>query len=232
MGLAPFADGILAYAPQAGNSVSVDHATTMGRVGVSFAGGDVGGSRAQAVTASFATGGTTVRASWIDETGSVMGMASTGPLALGRGARTGMVELHGGFSLIGGWRLEGYGSVGVTRLRIDPTSIVTGASSMVGTRLGVQASGPALGGLLSLGVAQPLTIENGRARLTFGSGYDPVAQAVTLGSTTANLASEERRLQLTAGFMRGTARSNFRIGLMKDVADGSTRALAGYSTTF
>jgi subtilisin family serine protease len=232
MGLAPFADGILAYAPQAGNSMAVDHATAIGRIGVAVAEGASDGSRARAATLSFAAGGVTARASWIDETGSVMGVASAGPLALGRGARTGLVELHGGVGLAGGWRLEGYGSVGVTRLRIDPTSIVTGASSLVGTRLGVQASGQALGGVLSFGVAQPLTIESGRARLTFGSGYDAVARSVTLRSTTAELASEERRVQLTAGFMRGTARLNFRIGVMKDVADGSTRALAGYSTAF
>ncbi len=232
MGLAPFADGILAYAPQAGDSVSVDHDTRLGRIGVTLAEGGAGGSRARAATLSFAGGGLSARASWIDESGSVMGIASAGPLALGRGARTGMVELHGDIGLVGGWRLEGYGSVGVTRLRIDPTSIVTGASSMLGTRVGFQANGPALGGVLSLGVAQPLTIESGRARLTFGSGYDAAAQAVTVRSTSAELASAKRRVQLTAGFMRGTARSNFRIGVMKDVADGSTLALAGYATAF
>lgn len=232
MGLAPFADGILAYAPQAGNSLAVDRRTPLGRVGVTLASGSFGASRAQAATVSFDRGSTSLRASWIDESGSVMGAESRGAMTLGRGARTTMIELHQRVGLAWGWSLEGYGSVGVTRLKVDPTSIVTGSTPLWGTRAGLQASGPAFRGLLSFGIAQPLTIESGAARLTFGTGYDLASQSLVMGSTVARLASDARRLQLTAGYARGTARRSVRVGIMRDVTDGTTRALAGLTQAF
>ena len=143
-----------------------------------------------------------------------------------------MVEVHQRTGLAFGWSLEAYGSVGVTRLTIDPASIVTAAAPLWGSRAGVQASGPAFGGLLSFGIAQPLTIERGRATLTFGTGYDQATRSLILGSTNADLSSASRRLQLTAGFARGTARSNLRVGVMQDVSDGTMRALLGYSAGF
>ncbi|WP_374944935.1 S8 family peptidase [Sphingomonas sp.] len=232
MGLAPFADGILAYVPQAGNSLSLDRATPAGRIGISLASGSFGASRGQAATMSFDRGATSIRASWIDETGSVMGVVSSGALSLGRGARTAMIELHHSMGLAAGWTLEGYGSIGATRLKIDPASILTGASTLWGTRAGLQASGPLLRGVLSFGIAQPLTIESGRAKLTFGTGYDLASRSLLVSSTAADLASSTRRLQLTTGFSRGTARSNFRMGVMRDMSDGTTRGLAGYSHAF
>lgn len=232
MGLAPFADGILAYAPQAGNSLAVDRATAFGRIGVTVASGRFGGSRARAGTVSLDRGATSLRVSWINESGAVMGAKSRGALALGRGARTGAIELHHSVALANGWALEGYGSVGVTRLKINRESIVTGATALWGTRAGLQASGPALGGLLSFGAAQPLTIERGAAQLTFGTGYDLESRSLILGSTMADLTSSTRRVQLTAGYARGTARQSLRVGVMQDVADGATRALAGYTRRF
>jgi subtilisin family serine protease len=232
MGLAPFANGILAYAPQAGNSLAVDHRIGGVRLGMTMSAGSLGRSRAQATTVSLDIGRLTLRTSWIDENGSVLGMISEGGLALGRGATTAMVEAHQSVGLAGGWNLEGYGSVGVTRLKIDASSVVTGASSLVGTRLGLQATGPMFGGALSLGIAQPLTIERGTAHLTVGNGYDLASRSLTYGSSDADLASTERRLQLTAGFVRGTKSSTVRLGLMQDVADGSQRVLAGYRLAF
>lgn len=232
MGLAPFADGILAYAPQAGNSLAVDHDMAAGKLGIAIATGTSGGSRANAATLSFKRGRSTIRASWIEEKGAVMGAESSGALSLGRGARTMLVELHQGFGLAGGWTLEAYGSVGLTRLDIDSASLVTGASALVGTRAGVQASGPALGGVLSFGVAQPLTIESGRARLTYGSGYDLETRSLLYSSTSADLSSAERRVQLTAGYARQSERSSFRIGMMQDMTDGTLRALASLGWRF
>jgi hypothetical protein len=232
MGLAPFADGILAYAPQAGNSVAVDHLVAGIKLGVAVAAGSVGPSRAQATTVSVGYKGLSLRASWIDESGSVLGVISSGGLALGRGATTAMVEAHQVMNVGGGWSFEGYGSVGVTRLKIDASSVVTGATSLIGTRMGVQATGPAFGGLLSFGVAQPLTIERGMAHLTVGTGYDATSQSLTYGSANADLASDKHRLELTTGFVRNTGTSTFRIGLMKNVSDGSERVLAGYRLKF
>ncbi|MDX3910769.1 MAG: S8 family peptidase [Sphingobium sp.] len=232
MGLAPFADGVLAYAPQAGNSFGVNRDTRFGRWGVTLSSGSVEGSAARAATVSFGVGRTSLRASWIEERGSVLGMESTGGLSLGRGTRTAMAEAHHSFDIGNDWSLEGYASVGVTRLKIDGASIVTGATSLIGTRAGIQASKVAFGGLLSFGIAQPLTIERGRAKLTLASAYDAGSQSLVFRSSNANLASDTRPLQLTAGFARGSASSSLRIGMMQDVSDGSTTALAGYSFRF
>ena len=232
MGLAPFADGILAYAPQAGNSIAVSRYTALGKLGVTLSSGSADRTDAHAATVSFETGRTSLRASWIEERGSVLGAASSGALSLGRGTSTAMIEAHHSLEIGAGWNLEGYASVGITRLKIDTASVVTGASSLIGTRAGLQASRAAFGGLLSFGIAQPLTIERGRAKLTLGAGYDLASQSLTFRSAHASLASDTRPLQLTAGFARGTATSNFRIGMMQDVSDGSTTALAGYSFRF
>lgn len=232
MGLAPFADGILAYAPQAGNSFGVDRYIGRSKVGLTLSTGSFGEMRATAVTAGWSNGSTDVRLSYIDETGSVMGTPTgNGALRLGEGAQTVMIEGHHTFKLGGDWDLEAYGSVGLTRLKIDRASLVTGATDILGSRLGIQASGPAFGGMLSFGVAQPLNVERGTAQLTVGTGYDLDTRSLTFGQRNADL-SGERSLQITAGFAKSNARSSFRIGFMQDVTRGETSALAGWSMRF
>lgn len=93
MGLAPFADGVLAYVPQAGTSVGVDRVLGSGRLRLTMAAGRTSGSAAQAMTLGWSRGGFDLRASFIDEDGTLMGMPTgAGGLRLGRGARTVMVE--------------------------------------------------------------------------------------------------------------------------------------------
>jgi hypothetical protein len=230
MGLAPYADGILAYAPQAGNSLTVDRRTAIGRLGLTLATGRQGTMSASAATVSLTTGRTTVRASWINEDGSVLGAAGSGALNLGRGSTTAMIEAKQTVGLAEGWALEGYGSIGVTRLKIDPTSVVTSATPLVGSRFGLLASGPAFGGSFSFGIAQPLTIEAGTAYLTLGSGYDLDARALLFGTSSARLASGTRRIDATMGFTRSFASGSLRLGAARDMASGDTKALLGWSS--
>ena len=232
MGLAPFADGIMAYAPQAGNSFGVDRYVGGGKLGLTVSMGRYLGSEAHAATLGWSKNGTDLRISFIDESGTIMGTPTgNGALRLGRGARTTMVEAHHTFDIVGGWGVEGYGSLGFTKLKIDGSSLVTGSTAIVGSRLGIQATGPAIGGMLSFGIAQPLAIESGAARLTYGSGYDLASRSLTYSTTDASLAGQ-RRLQLTAGFAKGGPRSSFRIGVMQDVSQGATSALAGWSIRY
>jgi hypothetical protein len=232
MGLAPFADGILAYAPQAGNSFGVDRYVGGGKLGLTVSTGRYEGSSANAATLAWSKNGTDLRVSFIDESGTIMGTPTgQGALRLGRGATTAMIEAHRTFAIGSFWTIEGYGSMGVTRLKIDQASLVTGSSAIIGSRLGVQASGPAFGGLVSFGIAQPLTIESGSAKLTYGTGYDLASRSLTYGSTDASLAGQ-RRLQLTAGFSKGGPRSSFRFGVMQDVNQGAFSALTGWSLRF
>ncbi|WP_260597119.1 S8 family peptidase [Sphingomonas endolithica] len=232
MGLAPFADGVLAYAPQAGNSFGVDRYVDGGKLGLTVATGRYAGSSAFAATLGWSKRGTDLRLSLIDEYGSVMGMPTgEGALRLGRGATTSMVEAHHTFDLATGWSLEGYGSVGFTKLKIDAASLVTGSTTIIGSRVGLQTSAPLFGGVLSFGVAQPLTIESGSAKLTYSNGYDLASRSLTYTTTQASLAGE-RRLQLTAGFVKGSARSSFQFGVMQDVKQSSMSALAGWAARF
>ncbi|RSU68441.1 peptidase S8 and S53, subtilisin, kexin,sedolisin [Sphingomonas sp. S-NIH.Pt1_0416] len=231
MGLASFADGVLAYAPQAATSLGVDRAVGGGRLGLTMAAGRASGSAAQAMTLGWSRGGLDLRASYIDEDGTLMGMPTgSGALRLGRGARTVMVEVHHRLGVTDGWALEGYGSLGVTRLKIDTASLVTGATPILGSRIGVQATGAVPGGLLTLGIAQPLAIEAGAAELTLGTGYDLASRSVLYGVTRASLAGQ-RRVQITAGYVTRTAMP-LRLGVMHDVTDGSVAALVGWHTGF
>lgn len=231
MGLAPFADGVLAYAPQAATSLGVDRAVGGGRLRLTMAAGRASGSAAQAMTLGWSRGGLDLRASYIDEDGTLMGMPTgSGALRLGRGARTVMVEVHHRLGVTDGWALEGYGSLGITRLKIDAASLVTAATPILGSRIGVQASGAVPGGLLTLGIAQPLAIEAGAAELTLGTGYDLASRSVLYGVTRASLAGQ-RRVQITAGYVTRTAMP-LRLGVMHDVTDGSVAALVGWHTGF
>lgn len=231
MGLAPFADGVLAYVPQAGASVGVDRVVGGGRLGMTMAAGRTAGSAAQAMTLGWTRAGLDLRASFIDEDGTLMGMPTgAGALRLGRGARTVMVEAHQRIGVTDGWTLEGYGSLGVTRLKIDAASLVTGATPILGSRIGVQATGTVPGGTLTLGIAQPLAIEAGAADLTLGNGYNLASRSVLYGVTRASLAGP-RRVQLTAGYVTRTAMP-LRLGVLHDVTDGSVAALVGWHTGF
>lgn len=232
MGLAPYADGVLAYAPQAGNSFGVARRMRDGsKWSLTLATGSIEGSKANAVTIGWSKARTDLRLAMVDETGSVMGMPQFGALALGRGATTVYGEAHHSVGLAGGWNLDGYGSVGVTWLKKDPSSLVTGSTALVGTRLGIQASRPVMGGVFSFGLAQPLNIESGKARLSYGSGYDLESRSLVYSNTEASLAGQ-RRVQLTAGFAKTGYRSSLRVGVMQDLSNGSTRALAGTSLLF
>ncbi|MEH3047192.1 S8 family serine peptidase [Sphingomonas adhaesiva] len=231
MGLAPFADGVLAYVPQAGTSLGVDRAVGGGRLGLTMAAGRAAGSAAQAMTLGWSRGDLSLRASFIDEDGTLMGMPTgSGALRLGRGARTVMVEVHHRIGVTDGWTLEGYGSLGVTRLKIDAASLVTGATPIIGSRIGVQATGAVPGGLLTLGIAQPLANEAGAAELTLGTGYNLATRSVMYGVTRASLAGQ-RRVQLTAGYVSRTAMP-LRLGVMHDVTNGSVAALVGWQSGF
>lgn len=229
MGLAPFADGVLAYVPQADSSVAIDRVIGHGRLGLTMAFGRRAGSDARAATLAWTAGRTALRVSLIDEQGTIMGVPTgAGALRLGRGARTMMVEAHRTVDLARSWQLEGYGSVGMTRLKIDTASLVTGATPLIGSRFGVQATRRLFGGQWSLGIAQPLKIEAGAARLTYASGYDLASQSLVFGNARASLAGA-RRLQLTTGFAAGGARSSLRVGMMRDLNDGSVSALGGWT---
>lgn len=161
-----------------------------------------------------------------------MGMPTgRGGLSLGTGARTLMIEAHRAFMLGETWALDGYASLGLTRISIDPLSLVTNASAIIGCRFGVQARRPAMGGVVSFGVAQPLKIERGAAHIMFASGYDLASRALIFDHAWASLAGE-RRLAVTASYRGSGMFRAFRAGTMRDFPDGGITALVGWSAHY
>ena len=232
MGLAPLLDPVLAYAPQAASSFGLDRLIGHGQLSVSFATGHSAGVGARAVTVDWQQALVRLRVAWIDEDGSFLGMPTgSGALRLGRGATSLVSEAHATLLTDDNWALEGYGSLGISRLKIDPASMVTGATSIIASRMGVQLSGPVSGGRFSMGLAQPLNIERGVVQLTYASGYNAVSNQLAYSNAMADIAGH-RRTQVTMGYTRATDGVSLRIGLMQDLSDGSTQGLMGLSHRF
>lgn len=140
-----------------------------------------------------------MRLSLINEVGTLTGMhTGEGALLLSGGARTVMIEAHHGFGVSPSWSVKGYGSLGLTRMKPVTASLVTRTTPLVGSRLGFQITGTALGGLIRLEVAQPLMIDAGAARLTYANGYGLARPPLIYQSTSDSLAGQHR-VQLTAG---------------------------------
>jgi hypothetical protein len=233
MGLAPNSQGRAAYAPQADNTFSMG----MTRNGMRFAvigaqGSDVLGSSAS-VGLEVRTRSGSVRLSMVDEDGTVMGTPSYGALRLGRGATTVLVEGDRSFSLgQGGWSVRMYGSIGSTTLKAASGSLVVGSSAIIATRFGLTMNGPLAGGLVSFGLAQPLTVEAGSAHLHLATGYDLESRSLVYGNRDASLRGDRREYQLSAGYERRMMDSTLRFGLSRNMVYRDVAAALSYGLAF
>lgn len=233
LGLGPVSDGFAAYAPQADRTVGLDLPAFAGmRLAVTSAVGAANGASASAIGVGLRGPHGGVRVGVVNETGAVLGTISTGGLALGRGARTVMIEGDRTLPLTDRWSLKGYASLGYTRARVAAASLFTSVSALTTTRFGVTMEGQVAGGLLSFGIAQPLNVEGGHANLHLADGYDLASQSLTYGDRSVGLAGA-RRLQLSGGFEKVWTRSALRFGLTRDVTQArSTGALVSYTIAF
>ena len=109
---------------------------------------------------------------------------------------------------------------------------MTGASALITSRFGFQASGPAFGGVLSLGAAQPLRVESGKAHLTLSTGYDLSSESLVYSRQDASLAASAREVQFTAGYARRVGVGSLRLGITQAINVADRRALIAYSTHF
>ena len=232
LGLAPTTDVVQAYATRARNSLSLGKAVGKGGIAVSASSGGRRGSTADALALGYDVGGGAVRVSVIKENGSVFGARSFGALELGSGARTLALDGDHRLNLGSGWSFAGYASVGYTRLKRSEQSVVVSSSGLIGTRFGLTAHGPLLGGSLNVGIAQPLTIENGSATFRLGDGYDRPSGLLTFRDQRVGLAADQRRLQLTAGFARAWSGSSLRVGLSQNATRDDSQALINYAFVF
>ena len=225
MGLAPVSDAVQAYAPQARFSLGMRHPGLGGTLGVeALAGGDYGAS-ASGVVASWRKRGTTIKLGALDERGAVFGTPTgSGALRFGDGARSVFVEAAQDVQLGRDWSLSGYASLGTTSLKLASDMLLTDADRLVTTRFGVTASRALLGGVVRLGLAQPLAVIGGSGTWTVGSGYDLANRSLLYSQRQVDLSGRLDPL-VTFGFERAGPRSQAALALASSADARDARVL-------
>ena len=235
-GLGPQVSALTAYAPGAvttlravlpagGGALTFD-AGSGADAGMRGRGVTLGPAAVQAAAVGWAHGGLSLGGGIVSETGSLFGSRSAGALQLGAGADTVFGEARFARA-VGGWQVSAYGSVGVTAVRQASASLLTAPSRLTTTRFGIDATRAFGASVLSLGLAQPLNVEQGSATLNWSDGYDLGARALTFRSERVSLAGD-RQLLATLGVSRGT----FRFGLVEGLARAETGVVASYGMRF
>ncbi len=231
MGLAPTSDVMLAYSPLARASIGTTRQVGATRLGVSAYTGSQGASSAHGALVQVETAPSTIKLGVIEETGTVFGTpVGAGMMRFGDGARTAFIEASSGFDL-GKFDLEGFAIFGATRLRFSDDTLLTDAGVITTARYGVILGHEALGGRVSLGLAQPLVVIGGDATFTFGGGYDIDARSLQFQQRRVNL-SGHLAPQLTIGYARRGERSDFRLGAASDAHGRDVRGLIGWNLRF
>ena len=231
-GLGPQAAALTAYAPA--TQTGLRTALALGAATLTFDAGTGGaaayrgyaGMRTQAAALHWAHGPWTLGGGVVAEDGSLFGSRSAGTLRLGSGADTVFGDARFDRA-VGGWRLSGYGSVGVTHVRALDASLLTAPSALTTTRFGVEAEHGLAGLLLTMGLAQPLNVEHGSATLRWSNGYDLASRSLTYASDRVSL-NGDRQLLGSLGVTRGA----FRLGLVEGVLRRETGAVASWGTQF
>ncbi|HKT86730.1 MAG TPA: S8 family peptidase [Novosphingobium sp.] len=227
MGLAPSTDAVFAYSPVANLSVGAEHPLAGGMIGLSLVGGREHYGSANGAVLSWRKSGTALKAGILDEKGTVFGTPTgSGALRFGDGARTAFVAAAQSVPL-GEWRLDGYASLGATRLELAEDMLLTDAGTLVTSRFGLTASRPAFGGVLRFGVAQPLTVISGKGTYTVGSGYDLARRSLLFSDRQVDFSGSFAPL-LTVGFEKGGPRSQLRFGMASTTDAHDLRALCSW----
>jgi hypothetical protein len=227
MGLAPSSDAVMAYSPIADLSFEAEHPLAGGSLGLSVVGGQTDYGTASGAVVSWRKGGTSLKAGLIDEGGTVFGTpVGSGALRFGDGASTAFLEVAHAVPL-GQWRLEGYASLGATRLKLADDMLLTHAGTLTTTRFGATASRRIAGGVLRLGIAQPLTAVSGKGTYTVGSAYDLASRSLVFTDRRVDFSGRIDPL-LTFGFEGGGPRSQLRIAMTSNASASDVRALGAW----
>lgn len=139
----------------------------------------------------------------IEEKGTVLGSFSSGPLGLGRGAKTDFLAVSGETVLgeLGGSSLSAFGHLAGAAIAIDEEagSAFSGFEGMRASQfaVGLALDNAGLGGnRLSLTLSQPLRLETGRVVYGFASGYDYNTDTPLFDASARSLAPSGRELDL------------------------------------
>ncbi|KHK91974.1 peptidase S8 [Novosphingobium malaysiense] len=224
MGLAPSSDAVFAYSPVADLAIGARYPLAGGVLGVDAVGGRAGYGSANGAVVSWRKAGTTLKAGMLDETRVVFGTPTgSGALRFGDGARTVFLEASHDVAL-GKWKVGGYASMGATWLKLADDMLLTDAGTILTNRFGVTASRPVMGGKMSVGLVQPLTVVSGEGTYTVGSSYDLASRSLQFSNRQVDFSGRIDPL-LTFGYERGSANSRIRFGLASNANASDVRAL-------
>ena len=227
MGLAPSSDAVFAYSAVANLAIGARYPLAGALLGLEAVGGRASYGSANGAVASWRGKGTVLKAGVLDEQGTVFGTPTgSGALRFGDGARTLFLEAAQDV-VLGRWRLGSYASIGATRLKIAEDMLLTHADVMLTNRFGMTASRAGMGGRISLGLVQPLTVIAGKGTYTVGSSYDLASRSLLFDNRRVNFSGHVNPL-LTFGYERGGPRSQLRLGLAGTLGAGDVRALGSW----
>lgn len=138
----------------------------------------------------------------VHESNSVLGTVSEGSMALGSGADTGYVGVHGELPLVGTWSAFG-------RFEAGRSAVQGAANSMVSSMNNVTSDSWALGvtgtntvtdhDRLSFLVSQPLRVNGGTANLSLPTAQDENGN-VSYANVAQNVAAGGREMDLQVGY--------------------------------
>ena len=166
----------------------------------------------------------------LDENNVVFGTPTgSGALRFGDGARTVFLEASHDVAL-GKWKLGGYASLGATRLKLADDTLLTDAGTMLTNRFGLTASRNALGGRMSFGLVQPLTVVSGSGTYTVGSSYDLASRSLLFTNRRVDFSGRIDPL-LTLGYARGGSNSLVHFGLASNADASDVRGLGTWRVT-
>lgn len=231
MGLAPTSDAMFAYSPLAQTSAGLSYKTGKGRLAILAYRGGEGELKVDGATLQYGLGASSLKLGLVQEIGSVFGTPTgLGMLRFGDGARTYFLEVAGAVDT-GKWSVNGFASLGATRLRLAEDMLMTDVDTITTGRFSLIASRPALDGRISFGIAQQLVALGGDATFTVGSGYSLDVRGLLFQERRVSLAGQIAP-QLTLGYERKGERSDLQIGGASDAQGKDIRAVAAWSFAF
>jgi hypothetical protein len=224
LGLAPTSDAMFAYTPLAQTSFGVSQPLGEGRLGVSGYAGSQEGISVNGAVVQWASEAASIKVGLVDETGTVFGTpVGAGAMRFGDGAKTVFFEASSGITS-GPWTLEGYASLGATRLKLANDMLLTDAETITSGRFGITVSRDLHGGQVSFGVAQRLVALSGVGIVTTANGYDLPSRRLTFEERKVDM-SGQFGPQLTIGYERTRERSSVRFGASSDSEARDVRAV-------
>jgi subtilisin family serine protease len=174
-----------------------------GREGTDENAGRIFGSHAEATygigtqsTASFSFG-------TVMEDGYVLGSKGEGAFAFGSGTSTMYSGIGASFQLDGDTTLRGTAYVGYTNPSLSDNSLITGMSSLITTAFNASLEHKNLnqeGDVLTLGISQPLRVENGSMQINLPYARDASSNAVYSNSFTQDVGAEGREIDVEASY--------------------------------